>query len=399
MRYFLLLGFACLVLTSPLQAEPPASSPPETPPVLDCGNSAPEACGSRIWGGAEYLLWWVRDMNTPPLVTTGNPHDAVPGALGQPGTVVLFGDKPLDFDSNSGVRFTIGGWLDPEETWGLEGSGFLLERRSVNFAAQSDAAGNPPLYVPFFRVPTNAEGSLTLADPLFGFAGGITVQATTELFGGELNLLRRVSSGSRFTADLLAGVRYLQLRENLVMNGNLNDFIDDIQAAYTEGFSTRNEFWGGQLGARGGYQWGSLGVDATVKVALGNTTEQVVAFGTVTQGGPGAPFPGTVVGTSPGGAVFVQPSNLGSQTHGAFSVVPQVQGQIHYDFGRYVRATVGYDYLYWSNVVRPGDQIGRVVNDTQAIGGTLVGAARPAPQFNHTDFYAHGVSFGLEFRY
>jgi len=29
----------------------------------------------------------------------------------------------------------------------------------------------------------------------------------------------------------------------------------------------------------------------------------------------------------------------------------------------------------------------------------LTGPANPAPQFNRTDFFAHGVSFGLEFRF
>ncbi len=31
--------------------------------------------------------------------------------------------------------------------------------------------------------------------------------------------------------------------------------------------------------------------------------------------------------------------------------------------------------------------------------GAPIGAAQPAPQFNRTDFWAHGVTFGLEFRY
>jgi len=55
--------------------------------------------------------------------------------------------------------------------------------------------------------------------------------------------------------------------------------------------------------------------------------------------------------------------------------------------------------IYWSSVVRPGDQVDPVVNFSQLFGGPLVGPAQPLPQFNRTDFFAHGLSFGLEFRY
>ena len=48
------------------------------------------------------------------------------------------------------------------------------------------------------------------------------------------------------------------------------------------------------------------------------------------------------------------------------------------------------------DVLRPGDQIDRTINPTQAAGGVLVGPPRPAPLFNTTDFWAHGVNAGLE---
>ena len=44
------------------------------------------------------------------------------------------------------------------------------------------------------------------------------------------------------------------------------------------------------------------------------------------------------------------------------------------------------------------------INPTQSplfgnTGGLLVGQAIPAPPFNRSDFWAHGVNFGLEFRF
>src|SRR4051812_1195516 len=78
----------------------------------------------HIWGDVDYLLWWVRPGSAPPLVTTGPASDAFPGALDQPGTRVLFGGgNGLGYAPSSGVRLTLGTWLDPERRWGVLASG------------------------------------------------------------------------------------------------------------------------------------------------------------------------------------------------------------------------------------------------------------------------------------
>jgi hypothetical protein len=68
-----------------------------------------------------------------------------------------------------------------------------------------------------------------------------------------------------------------------------------------------------------------------------------------------------------------------------------------------LRARVGYTFLYWSEVSRPGNQIDRALNPTQIPGPTgspaLVGAPRPAPLNSSTSYRAQGLNFGLELRY
>jgi hypothetical protein len=63
----------------------------------------------------------------------------------------------------------------------------------------------------------------------------------------------------------------------------------------------------------------------------------------------------------------------------------------------------GYSFLWVSTVARAGDQIDPVVNVTQVRiktpPGPLVGPARPAFNFNGTDFWAQGLTFGLELKY
>ena len=75
-------------IIQPVIPDTSSESPPEThAPELPI---PPEP---RLWGRAEYLLWWVRDARLPPLVTTtpATVSQAVQGALTAPGTEVLFG--------------------------------------------------------------------------------------------------------------------------------------------------------------------------------------------------------------------------------------------------------------------------------------------------------------------
>jgi hypothetical protein len=110
------------------------------------------------------------------------------------------------------------------------------------------------------------------------------------------------------------------------------------------------------------------------------------------------------VGTFPGG-LFAQPSNIGKRSGDRFAVLPSLELKVGYAINQRTRVVVGYDLLYWDEVVRPGDQINHRVNLSQNAVldptglGRLVGPAQPAPLFNRSDLWAQGISVGLEFRY
>jgi hypothetical protein len=78
--------------------------------------------------------------------------------------------------------------------------------------------------------------------------------------------------------------------------------------------------------------------------------------------------------------------------------VPEAQLQVGYTLQSGVRLFAGYEAMYISNVVRPGDQIDTTVNFTGnpvvTPGTVLTGAARPAPQFNGSSFWAQGFKLG-----
>lgn len=386
---------------SVVRSQGPVKSSPETP--VTSASTVHDTRTYQTWVRAEYLLWWVKNAPAPvPLVTTGDPNDGFPlvnsaGAIGQPATRVLFGNSDTDFGAFSGMRFTLGGWFDCCQTIGIEASGFVLERRTNPFVAGSDAAGNPPLYMPAFNVVTQAERAVAISDPLRQFSGDVFVTSALQLWGAELNGVFNFCSRPGLEVNWLAGFRYVDLSENLQLHNTTNDLVFNNTTTLNDYFGTRNQFYGGQLGARASWQRERLWLDVTGKLALGATRQAVNIQGNITQSGPGAFAPGAF----PGG-LYAQPTNIGHRTGCDFSVIPAIELKLGYQITERTQIFIGYDFLYWSQVVRPGSQIDRNINQSQSPifgGGALVGQPSPSPLFNRTDFWAHGLTFGLDFRF
>jgi Putative beta barrel porin-7 (BBP7) len=382
--------------------------PPAPAPSGVAGEHAPlpcltdkDCCKPRLWAGTDYLLWWVKKGPVDTPLVTFNPSNATAATLVTPGTTVLFGPgNGLSYDAFSGVRATIGGWLDSGDTLGIEGSGFLLERRPVSFSAFSagnTALGMPVnLPVPFAGLPagptafTNGNGA--------GIPETIIIQSSSQLWDAEANVVYNLLTNDRVHVQLLGGFRYLDLSENLRLSAASPDAATGGEELFQDGFQTRNQFYGPQLGTRLGVSYGRLSAELTALVALGPDHETLSIDGnsTVTKGAFGLPT-GTFIG-----GVYAQPSNIGTFRRDVFSVIPEARLQVGYDVTRRLRATVGYDFLYVSDVLRPGNQIDANVNANQSglFGtGTIQSPALPAPLLQRSDYWAQGITFGLEFRF
>lgn len=393
----------------------------------NCGN------GNRFWGSAEFLLWWIKQGQVPPLATAGTLNSG--GTLG-PGTTTLFGGDQ-DYGVRPGGRFTIGYWFDCDQTEGIEGSYFFLNGPADNFSvSSSDLPGSMLLARPFFNVISGLQDRQLISFP--GIIGGsIGISSNSQLQGAELNLLCnrcyccnecRQTTGcqtggcettgcqtggcetggsykSGHRVDLIAGFRYFGLDEDLGITENLTflptapspPFVPGETLAVFDRFETRNTFYGGQIGARGEWWRGRWFVNVLGKVALGNMHQEVRINGTTVFTNPGgAPV-------SQQGGLLALPTNIGSYSRDQFAVVPEIGINVGRQLTCHLRVFAGYTFMYWSSVVRPGDQIDFGVNTTQlptATGpGTLVGAARPAFAFHDTDFWAQGINFGMELRW
>jgi Putative beta barrel porin-7 (BBP7) len=77
--------------------------------------------GNRFYVSGEYLGWWTKGSQLPPLLTTASgPEPADPalnlpartGALGLPNTQVVYGNNNVSNDFRSGARIMAGYWFD-----------------------------------------------------------------------------------------------------------------------------------------------------------------------------------------------------------------------------------------------------------------------------------------------
>jgi hypothetical protein len=232
-------------------------------------------------------------------------------------------------------------------------------------------------------------------------SGTVSISDPTRIYGFELNglcnLLCDPCRGLRL--DLIYGFRQLSFDEDLDITENLalQDGSGE-RIIVRDNFGTRNQFYGGQLGIRGEKSWGCFFINGSAKVALGDMHSEAMISGSTTDSLPGFP---TI--TAPGG-LLAQASNSGYHAANSFCVIPEAQVNVGLNVTRWLRTYVGYDYLYISQVARPGNLIDLSVNANQIptfAGGTLLpptpgGLARPAFQMNRTDFWAQGITFGVE---
>lgn len=386
----------------------------------------------QFYSTAEYLLWWTKGDKLPPLVTTGQPATlTTTGALGQPGTQVLFGDQAVDDDLRSGGRFTVGYWLNNDQTVGWDASFFFTAENNTDFHAQSNGA--TVLARPFTNldlvnrglVPNlavNPNNALLVAYPSVGglaFAGSasgnVSVLTSNSVWGLETNARINMAGNSQYRADMLVGFRYLNVEDQLNItsvsqpsSGSVVVFRDPPTLGPTitnarsvtvsDIFNTRNNFYGGQVGARIDCRRGRLSGEMIAKLALGCVNQNVDIQGSSTL------VQTNGVSTTVPGGLLAQTSNIGDRSRNVFGIIPELGFNVGYNVTNNIRGFVGYSVLYWrADVVRPGKEIDPIVNPAlvPTLNNPLASnqQQRPAFQFVDDDFWAQGVNFGIEFTF
>lgn len=349
----------------------------------------------RAWFGADYLRWRTPNQTLPPLLTTSTTIGAAgnnAGALTDPNTRILI-DR-VEGTYRDGARFHGGFYFGCQAEWGIDGTYFFLDRQSGT--QDFNGTETPLLARPI--VVSGADTALYVNNPFIGFTNGrFIVNDVADLHGFDVNLRRKLWTDSNLCVDLLMGYRNLRLRERIEIV-DIEEFGGQQNTPF-ENFGTRNDFHGGQFGFSGEWELGPrFTLNGVVKVAFGNMHETVDINGiTVFR-----PFAGGgAVGT---GGILALASNSGRRERDHFAVVPEVGLKFGWNLTCNLRLQFGYDFLFMSNVVRPGDQIDRRVNPAMlpsqfVLNPGIVNPALPAPQFNTTSYFAHGLNFGVAFHW
>ncbi len=195
----------------------------------------------------------------------------------------------------------------------------------------------------------------------------------------------------------MIGWRYLKLDESLQVTEDLISLSTTNPGRFDilDRFETTNEFNGFDFGWQCRRSRGRWFCDGLFRMAVGMTQQ------TVRINGQTAIEP---AGSSPqlsDGGLLAQTSNIGTYSRDQFSIVPEINANLGYQFCDCLGIFLGYTGVYWSNVVRPGDQISRDVNPNLLPPPVdpLTGSQRPQFVFRETSFYAQGFNFGLDCRF
>jgi hypothetical protein len=345
------------------------------------GPHRPRFCGT--WGGIDSLLWWTKGRDYPPLATTSNAVDQ--GVLGQPSTVVLFGQNPVGGDARFGGRLTAGVWLDPVQCAGVGFRFAALQGENKFFDQTSD--GTTVLARPFFNTLLGTEDALLIGQP--GVSNGaIHAKTENDFLTTQVYGRFQLTGDATNRLDMLAGYQMARIDDSFRIASRTNVPAFATSFFFEDRFSTQNEFHGGMLGLMGERWHGRAKISWLGTLALGNMREHVNIAGN-----------GDVNGVPFNGGFFAQPTNIGAYERNRLAFIPELNVNLHYKVTRRLDASIGYSFIYVSSVAFSGNQIDRQLNPSQFGGGPLVGPATPVERFNVTDFWLQGLNFGINWAF
>lgn len=377
-------------------------------PIRDSFRSIanPVPYRGRMFLRGEYLGWEMDAMKTPALVTTspaGTPQNLA-AFIGGANTRTLFGGEIND-DFRSGVRVQGGWYVDPTRYWAIGGDYYQLFGEGNTFS--TNTAGNAIIGRPFFDIIQGRETAQLVSFPAI-VSGDVSIDTDTQLRSFGLHIqadaLNEPGSIHQTASDCareprlnwLLGFRYVSLDDDIRFNENLTSLVNTAQGTINvnESFETENDFMGVEIGAIREIPMGRFWFETVTKVALGRNTQKVRINGSTRLVEAGVPETFT-------GGLLAQRSNIGIYENDDFAVVPELGATIGFHVTPRFSLTAGYTFVYFSNVVRAGNQIDTDVNPglIPIEDDPLNGPLRPRFIIRQSDFFAQGITVGGDFRF
>ena len=385
-----------------------------------------------VWVRTDYLLWWTKGSQLPPLVTTSSYGNAGHGAMDSPYTQVLYGNGVVNFANRSGIRASAGFQFDCGRAIEFDYLTLGKMRNSHTFSSSGDYTfGNPYLARPLINNETSEQtaeqvagdpelsGRITPSQSEFFQSFGILFrrpiccpktecrddccdEVCGEGCGKTCSLkscgLWRAAKPSAWRIDFIGGWRNYRLEEWTTVQENLTvkelyPYVEGSTFDIRDSFSTQNEFNGADIGLTAQLCRGRWTVDLLAKVALGNQVQRARISGrTVIDDTIDPPEVYSNAG------ILALPSNIGEYRRDKFTAIPEFGAEVSCYLTHHLRAHVGYHLIYWPNAVRSGELIDLNV-DLDQIPPAQGSGTRPAFHWSDSDYWAQGLNFGLEARF
>lgn len=361
--------------------------------TLACSIAQASFALPRVWGSVEYLHWWTQNSSLAlPLVTQNNSPSSF-AIINQPGTQIIFGanssNNDFEIHNLNGGRIVLGGWLDNSDRYGLEGTAFTFAQQKSTFTASSVPINSSAINVPFFSPNTGGENVLVA-----GLPNTVTDYDFFRPASYELNGLFNLNNCGLVPFILSAGFRYNAIYEKIALNDaviNIATLPSRSVLNVEDSFSAQNKFYGAQVGVRTKVIYGDFLFAANAEIAFGTNRQTLTIAGQTNVNNQ-------FIIQSTG--LFAEPSNIGTFHRNQFAIAPTLQIKIGYNESPCVHPFIGYDFIYLTNILKPGEIIDRNVNTTQNIllGGTgvLNDAVAPVAKWHNSNIWLQGISLGVE---
>ncbi|MCS6865492.1 MAG: BBP7 family outer membrane beta-barrel protein [Gemmataceae bacterium] len=397
-------------VSQPLQPTGPEPMPVVAPPasgktddvVLEVKVEPPSACGplGPCWHSLELLYWWPARQPIPPLVFGRRAGSALSGSGHH--LQLLAGGQAIDSQPSAGGRFRLGSSLNTEQTLGLEVAYFFLGTRSFTQNVRNWGGHGLSFFGLGYTDATTGTNELLTLGQTGSLFSTLDLSTSVRVQGWEVNTVANAFAGALVQLNTILGYRYFMANEGLRIEQQQYRYrgIGGI-AATADQFDAHNRFHGGQVGLSADLRGRVVFCELVAKVAFGQNYQVVKTEGMthLWLSGTG----GTTLQTYGGSGILVQPSNFGRELRGVFAVLPEGSVKLGFRWGESGRLYVGYNFIYLSDAVRPGDQIDRTLNPAQIplVSGAppVYDADRPTRLFHRSDFWVQGVVIGLETRY
>jgi hypothetical protein len=370
-----------------------------------CGPSCGPACGpggcmncpedpcfrcrpNLWWFDFNILLGFRKGRSYPALVTTDPSTEDSTTAGVLPGATILYGADVEDENTQMqpGASFDFGTWLNDSQTVGFGGRYFFLGDDNGDFSTNSGE--HSVLAIPFFSVDLGAPSALLLAHPDIGGevrSGSVAIRASNQVYGFDAYARFLYCHTPTGRIDFITGWHTSSVNDNfsLLMQTDGNQANNEIRLL--DEFNTENTFHGVTMGIMTEHQCCCWVVKTRSRVSVGNMHQQVnINGGTTVNGVPNLNEPG---------GLFTASSNIGNYSQDQFAAVTEAGVSVGYFINPNVQLAVGYNLMYWSNVVRPGGQIDTTIDDLN------VPPTSPTFQFNTSSFWVQSVTLNLNWQF